>query len=94
MTNKADIINGINPRYFWDIDMSKLDIIVAKRLIIERVFSLGKLDEMNEPVYEKKPGENNKFSYRKLVRLFSKVGVRGKNRNIHKMKKTKMNKEN
>jgi len=46
MAKKADIISGIDPRYFWDVDRGKLDIIVAKRLIIERVFSLGKLSEM------------------------------------------------
>ena len=46
MANKTDIIKEINPQYFWDINISNLDVSAAKRLIIERVFSLGKLDEM------------------------------------------------
>ena len=46
MKKKAAILDGIDPRYFWDIDRGKLDVIVSKRLIIERIFSLGKLDEM------------------------------------------------
>jgi len=48
MDKKKDIIKEINPRYFWDIDISKLDVSSSKRLIIERVFSMGKLEEMAE----------------------------------------------
>jgi hypothetical protein len=48
MDKKKNIINKINPRYFWDIDISKLDVSSSKRLIIERVFSMGKLEEMVE----------------------------------------------
>jgi hypothetical protein len=48
MDKKKDIIKEINPRYFWDIDISKLDVSSSRRLIIERVFSLGKLEEMVE----------------------------------------------
>ena len=45
---KATIaIKELNPRYFWDIDIDKLDVISSKRLIIEQVFSLGKLNEMD-----------------------------------------------
>lgn len=46
MTNRTDILNGVDPRYFLDIDITRLDIIKSKRLIIERVFSRGKLVEM------------------------------------------------
>ena len=46
MKNNNDIIKELDPRYFWDIDISKLNISEAKRLIIERIFSLGKIDEM------------------------------------------------
>ncbi len=48
MDKKKDIINELNPGYFWDVDINKLDASSSKRLIIERVFSLGKLEEMIE----------------------------------------------
>jgi len=41
------IISGLNPRYFWDVDLSGLDEISSCRLIIERVFTLGEIHEMN-----------------------------------------------
>jgi len=41
------IISKINPQYFWDVDLSKLDDNFSCRLIIERVFSLGEIPEMN-----------------------------------------------
>lgn len=46
MTKKTNILKKINPGYFWDIDISNIDLSSAKRLIIERVFNLGNLDEM------------------------------------------------
>jgi hypothetical protein len=46
MAKKTINIKELNPRYFWDTDIGKLDLTLSKRLIIERVFSLGKLDEM------------------------------------------------
>lgn len=39
-------ISKLNPRLFWDTDISKLDDIASRRLIIERVFSLGDVDEI------------------------------------------------
>jgi hypothetical protein len=41
MRKTNDILKSINPRYFGDVDFSKLDPLKSKRLIIERVFSLG-----------------------------------------------------
>jgi hypothetical protein len=46
MKNQPDIVKVLNPVYFWDVDASKLDAQKSKRLIIERVFSLGNLEEI------------------------------------------------
>lgn len=46
MKNQPDIVKAINPIYFWDVDAAKLDAHTSKRLIIERVFSLGNLEEI------------------------------------------------
>jgi len=46
MQKHTNIIHQINPNYFWDTDIEKLDPQTSKRLIIERVFSLGSIDEM------------------------------------------------
>jgi len=35
----------LRPVLFWDVDFNKLDVGNSKRLIIERVLSLGTLDE-------------------------------------------------
>lgn len=39
-------LQNINKAYFWDIDISSLDEIKSKRLIIERVANLGNLTEI------------------------------------------------
>ncbi len=39
-------ISKLNPKLFWDTDISKLEDIASRRLIIERVFSLGDVDEI------------------------------------------------
>ncbi len=39
-------LHNVNTAYFWDIDISTLDEIKSKRLIIERVVNLGNLDEI------------------------------------------------
>lgn len=36
---------NLRPELFWDIDFSKLDTRKSKRLIIDRVLSLGTLNE-------------------------------------------------
>lgn len=46
MKPQPDIVKALNPTYFWDVDAGKLDAHTSKRLIIERVFSLGNLEEI------------------------------------------------
>ena len=36
---------NLRPELFWDVDFSKLDIGKSKRLIIDRVLSLGTVSE-------------------------------------------------
>ena len=47
MNIHTSILDKINPGYFWDINKSKLSEVRSKRLIIERVFSLGTITEIN-----------------------------------------------
>lgn len=42
----SNILSKINPQYFWDVNINRLDESKSRRLIIERVFSLGTLIEM------------------------------------------------
>ena len=42
-----NIINQLNKAYFWDVDIKKLNDDIADRLIIERVLTLGNLNETN-----------------------------------------------
>ena len=37
----------LKPHYFWDVDLNKLQDESGKRLIIERIFSLGSLNEIH-----------------------------------------------
>jgi hypothetical protein len=46
MKNKIEIVKELNPAYFWDTEIDRLDPVSGKRLIIERVFCLGTLAEM------------------------------------------------
>lgn len=46
MSKTQQIVCLYNPALFWDVEISKLDVEKNSRLIIERVFSLGTLDEM------------------------------------------------
>lgn len=46
MNHKVNILDQINPAYFWDVNRVNMDADKSKRLIIERVFSLGKLEEI------------------------------------------------
>lgn len=50
MSKSKNILERINPQYFWDIDFLQLDSERSVRIIIERVFSLGTMDEINELV--------------------------------------------
>ncbi len=42
----SDFIKQLNPVYFWDVDFEKIDDKKSKRLIIERVITLGNLKEL------------------------------------------------
>jgi hypothetical protein len=41
-----ELLKEIDPHYFWDVDVGSLDTDKSKRLIIERVFSLGTFGEL------------------------------------------------
>lgn len=41
-----NIVRQINPIYFWDVNIDEMDDIRSKRLIIERVCTLGNLKEL------------------------------------------------
>ena len=47
MNSPNNIISQLKNNYFWDVDINRLDQESDKRLIIERVFSLGSLKEIN-----------------------------------------------
>ena len=47
MNSKNFIIAELKPQYFWDVDLSGLNEDSARRLIIERIFSLGDIHEIN-----------------------------------------------
>ena len=47
MNAENPIITRLNPQYFWDVDPLTLDENSSARLIIERVFTLGEIHEMN-----------------------------------------------
>ena len=42
----VSILTHINKSYFWDVDLNSLDEVKSKRLIIERVVTLGNLNEL------------------------------------------------
>jgi hypothetical protein len=46
MTKQPDILKLLNPQYFWDVDLSKLNADKSARLIIDRVFCMGKASEI------------------------------------------------
>ena len=46
MKKQLNILKSINPQYFWDVDFFKLDPIKSRRIIIERVFTLGTSKEI------------------------------------------------
>lgn len=43
--DEENIIRDIDPRCFWDVDSSRLDPEKNARLIIERVMTIGTLDD-------------------------------------------------
>ncbi len=46
MRNKKDILQDVKPQYFWDVDYANMDTEKSRRLIIERVFTLGTSKEI------------------------------------------------
>ena len=40
----------LNPVFFWDVDYAGLDPVKSKRIIIERIFTLGNLTEMRSVI--------------------------------------------
>lgn len=48
MNLQQSLISKLKPNYFWDVDIAILDDTNASRLIIDRVFSLGEILEMNQ----------------------------------------------
>jgi hypothetical protein len=50
MNLQSQLISTLNPHYFWDVDVSGLNDDKACRLIVERVFSLGDMHEMNQVI--------------------------------------------
>ncbi|MBP6872554.1 MAG: hypothetical protein KBC43_11150 [Bacteroidales bacterium] len=47
MITQQSILTHLKPQYFWDVDRSALDSEKYCRLIIQRVFTLGEVKEMN-----------------------------------------------
>ena len=47
MIEHLNISNDLNPQYFWDVDIKRLDVRRSKRLIIERIFVMGTSNEIN-----------------------------------------------
>jgi hypothetical protein len=50
MNKDSGIISSFNPALFWDVDISRLDPEKNSRLIVERIFSLGTIDEMRHVI--------------------------------------------
>lgn len=48
MNSQRSLISKLKPTYFWDVDLAILDDANASRLIIDRVFSMGEIHEMNQ----------------------------------------------
>lgn len=46
MNQKLPFIGQLKPQYFWDVEISRLDDAKNKRLIIERIVTLGSLEEI------------------------------------------------
>ncbi len=49
-TKEADITKVFKKKYFWDTDLSSLDPEESRCLIIERVFSLGSVQDVKETI--------------------------------------------
>ncbi len=43
---QTSLIKSLSKNYFWDIDISRLDDFKNRRIIIERVLSIGDFDDL------------------------------------------------
>lgn len=50
MDKPMGITGQLNPSCFWDVDFSGMDDSTAARLIIERIFNFGTVNEINRVV--------------------------------------------
>ncbi|MFP4059091.1 MAG: DUF6922 domain-containing protein [Bacteroidota bacterium] len=48
MKKQLNIKEDLKKEYFWDVDVNKLDSDGSRRLIIERVFTLGNEEEIKK----------------------------------------------
>lgn len=48
MRQPLDIKKEFKRQYFWDVDISNLNLEASRRLLIERVFTLGNVKEMRK----------------------------------------------
>ena len=48
MKKQKNLLQHLDPNLFWDVDMHQLNPEKSRRLIIERVFTLGKASEIRE----------------------------------------------
>lgn len=46
MNRELNIYRDLKKEYFWDVNIERLDVDSSRRLIIERVFTLGSVKEM------------------------------------------------
>lgn len=46
MENLSDISKELENQYFWDVDVSDLEPEASRRLIIERIFTLGNVRDI------------------------------------------------
>lgn len=46
MNKELNISRDLKKEYFWDVNTERLDVDFSRRLIIERVFTLGSVKEM------------------------------------------------
>jgi len=65
MNNPNNILEDLNKNYFWDIHVSTLDLKKSKRLIIERVFSMGTLSDVRKLI--------NYYGEKEIVEVLSRL---------------------
>jgi hypothetical protein len=74
MNSKQHIIAQLKPQYFWDVDLSKLNDTANKRLIIERVITLGTLGEIDLII--------NRYGRSEVIKVVQKISFDPKTLNF------------